>query len=100
MDAKRMDRVLRRVDEAVNSTVGYTHAQALAVEETVNGLARGYAEEVMAGEHEDKAAPSMLIHSCESMLGILGLRPRMTAGEYASAIVRWHIDQIKEERHG
>ncbi len=100
MDAKRMDRVLRRVDEAVNSTVGYTHAQALAVEETVNGLARGYAEEAAAGGRADHMADPALMDACGAMLGILGLRPRMTAGEYASAMVQWHIDQIKEERRG
>ena len=100
MDRREMDRVLRRVDDAVNSTVGYTHVQALAVEEDVNGLARRYAEEAVAGGHADKAADPALMDACESMLGILGLRPRMAAGQYASAMVQWYIDQIKEDRNG
>lgn len=98
MDRGKMTKVLRQVDDAVNATVGYTHVQALGIEGKVNLLARRYAEEVMAGEHEDKAAPSMLIHSCESMLGVLGLRPKgVRAVDYASAMVQWHIDRIKED---
>lgn len=101
MDRQGMNRVLRRVDDAVNSTVGYTHVQALAMEEKVNGLAREYAEEAVAGGHADHMADTALINACEVMLGVLGLRPRgVRAVEYASAMVQWHIYQIKEDRNG
>lgn len=99
MDRNRAGEVLRAVDEAVNATVGHAHVVALGMEEAVDERSRRYAEEFLRGMHRDRAADPDLITACEAMIGTLGVRG-VTVAEYASAMVQWYVDRIKEERHG
>ena len=99
MDAKK-EATLRRVEDATNATGRdeRLHRQVLYVEEEVNRLAFGYAQAVIAGAVTGKYAPENLFGNCSVLLGLIGLDSGTEATrDYCSAMVQWHIDQLKGE---
>lgn len=99
MDAKK-EATLRRVDDAINATGGdeALHRQVLYVEEEVNRLAFGYAQAVLSGAVTGKYAPENLFGNCSVLLDLIGLDSGTEATrDYCSAMVQWHIDQLKGE---
>lgn len=99
MDAKK-EATLRRVEDATNATGEdrVLHGQVLYAEEEVNRLAMGYAQAVMAGAATGRYAPENLFNHCSALLGLIGLDSGTEATrDYCSAIVQWHIDQLRGE---
>jgi hypothetical protein len=99
MDAKK-EATLRRVEDATNATGRgeALHRQVLYVEEEVNRLASGYAQAVLAGAVTGKYAPENLFGNCSALLDLIGLDSGTEATrDYCSAVVQWHIDQLKGE---
>ena len=67
-------------------------------EEEVNRLAFGYAQAVLSGAVSGKYAPENLFGNCSALLDLIGLDSGTEATrDYCSAIVQWHIDQLKGE---
>lgn len=98
MDAKK-EATLRMVEDVTNATGRdeALHRQVLYVEEEVNRLAMGYAQAVLAGAVTGKYAPENLFRYCSTLLSLIGLDPGTeVTRDYCSAIVQWHIDQLKE----
>lgn len=99
MDAKK-EATLRRVDDAVNATGRdeALHTMVLYAEEEVNRLAFGYAQAVLAGAVTGRYTPENLLGHCSVLLSLIGLDSGAEATrDYCSAIVQWHIDQLKGE---
>ena len=99
MDAKK-EATLRRVEDATNATGRdeALHRQVLYVEEEVNRLAFGYAQAVISGAVTGRYAPENLFGNCSVLLGLIGLDSGTEATrDYCSAMVQWHIDQLKGE---
>lgn len=99
MDAKK-EATLRRVEDATNATDRgeALHRQVLYVEEEVNRLAFGYAQAVLSGAATGRYAPENLLGHCSVLLSLIGLDSGTEATrDYCSAIVQWHIDQLKGE---
>lgn len=98
-DAKK-EATLRAVWDATDATGRdeRLHRQVLFVEEEVNRLAFGYAQAVLSGAVTDKYAPENLLRHCSVLLSLIGLDSGTEATrDYCSAIVQWHIDQLRGE---
>lgn len=99
MDAKK-EATLRMVEDATNATGKdeCLHRQVVHVEEEVNRLAFGYAQAVISGAVTGRYAPENLFGFCSLLLNLIGLDSGTEATrDYCSAMVQWHIDQLRGE---
>ena len=99
MDVKK-EATLRRVEDATNAMGRdeHLHRQVPYVEEEVNRLAFGYAQAVLSGAVTGRYAPENLLGFCSVLLSLIGLDSGTEATrDYCSAMVQWHIDQLKGE---
>ena len=102
MDVKK-ERTLREVHDAINATGRDEglHRQVVYAEEEVNRLALGYAQAVLAGAATGRYAPENLLGHCAALLELVGLNSGVEATlDYCSAVVQWHIDQIRTSEVG
>lgn len=99
MDVKK-EATLRMVEDATNATGGdkRLHKQVLYAEEGVNRLALGYAQAVLSGAVTGRYAPENLLRHCSALLTLIGQDSGTEATrDYCSAMVQWHINQLKGE---